>query len=332
MKETYLITGGAGAIGANLVRELVNQDHAVLAVIRSSSNLWRLEDFKEKIGLVECELDDPDQVNYLFNEHRPDHVVNLAGTGIYPYQYQAEDRSAREQEIRRTNERITENILEAFKRNPKDIKSFIQAGTVFEYGSRPGQVKESDIDIGDILNSYSAAKIRLTTLCAEYVRAYSLPINVLRLFTAYGPFEDPIRAIEATILRALSGAPIKVVSGVTKDFIYISDMVSAIISTSQLHDVKGEIINIGSGYGATLEEMANLVKEITGSNSEIILDESYRRKKDSSCFADIEKAKKLLDWQPEHSLKEGLLKTVDWYKENKHKIPQELIERLNLPK
>jgi nucleoside-diphosphate-sugar epimerase len=122
---------------------------------------------------------------------------------------------------------------------------------------------------------------------------------------------------------------VRIAPGVVRDFIFIPDLVKATLLASRAC-LSGKIINIGSGTGVTLEQMAIKIKSLSGSSSPIVLDHIYTRKKDSACWADISQAHKLIGWSPKHSLDQGLATTISWYQNNIKKIPSEVLSRLKL--
>lgn len=307
----YLVTGANGFIGSSLVRNLAKQDKEVIAVVSPESTCWRIKDL-EKITIVRRDLTKKKDVNNLLKKTSPNYIAHLATYGVYTYQQGQKDK------IIEANWFMAVNMLTEATRL-KNLKRFINFGSVYEYGSRYGKVKEEEVNIADILNEYSATKIATTSLAAAYYD--KIPIVTIRPFTAYGPFEDKARFIVTTVLRGLRGENIRIAPGVIRDFIFVDDIAEAIARTFETKKAESHIINVGSGHKNTLNKVAEQVKDLTGNKSKIINDVSYKRKKDSRCWADISKAERLLGWKPKHSLRKGLMETIAWYKENGNKLP-----------
>lgn len=299
MKSKILITGASGFIGSHVCRLLINK-YDVIGVVSPFSKSDRLHEISSNIKIVSADLSKSKEVSHLFAKYKPDYVLHLATHGVYTYQQEDDER------IIVDNYLMTVYLLKYSLEHK--VKKFINTGSVFEYGSRSAKVKESEVNIGDILNKYSAVKMATTAL----VNSYSKKMNVvtLRPFTTFGPFEDDTRFMQATIKRAISGEPIRLVKNVVRDFVYVEDVARAYKLSIERTFESGQIINIGSGEKITLEEVANLIKETTNSSSEIIVDNSYKRVKESACWADISLAKKLLKWSPKITVLLGIKKMI----------------------
>ena len=146
-----------------------------------------------------------------------------------------------------------------------------------------------------------------------------MPAVTLRIFTPYGIFEEPGRLISDVMVATLKKKPLEIFSRKAKrDFVYIDDVTHALIKASKKSGIEGEIFNIGSGNGTSVEELVNLVCKITNTNLEVSWSDEKQRKHDktgTNGFADLQKVKKI-GWKPEVSLESGLKITYDWYKKN----------------
>lgn len=297
--KTILVTGAGGFIGSWVVRKLYTK-YKVIAVVSPFSKSKRLDGIKDKIIIVKIDLASKKAVENLLKKYRPFAVLHLATHGVYTYQQEDIDR------IVIDNYLMTSNLLSSSVKY--GVKKFINTGSVFEYGSQKRKVKESDVNLDDILNKYSAVKMATTALTNSY--SDKLNVITLRPFTTFGPDEDPTRFVRATIDRALKNDPIRLVKNVIRDFVYVSDVADAFIKCVNKNFVSGEIVSIASGKKSTLDIVAKLIKKITKSESKIIYDNSYIRKKESACWADITRAKKVLNWSPKHTLLQGIKKMV----------------------
>ena len=172
---------------------------------------------------------------------------------------------------------------------------------------------------GEPFDSYSDTKVSQTRLVEHYSHQKQLPAVTLRIFTPYGIFEEPGRLISDVMAATVKKKSLKIFSRKAKrDFVYIDDVVSALIKASSKPGIEGEIFNIGSGNATSIEELVDLVCEVTNTNLEVSwYNESQREydKTGTNGFADIQKAKKI-DWKPEVSIKDGLSKTYDWFSQN----------------
>jgi len=295
-----LVTGAGGFIGAEVCKQLLKNKYRVIAVVSPFSKSSRLDDIKNKITITKCNLADEKSVEKIFKKNKPEHVLHLATHGVYTYQQQDVDR------IVTDNFLMTVNLLKMSEKY--NVKKFINTGSVFEYGSHRGKVKETDVNLSDILNKYSAVKMATTALVNSY--SDKLQVITLRPFTTYGPDEDSTRFMKATIKRALNNEPIRIVKGVVRDFIFVEDVANAYIKSLKNNFISGEVLSIASGKKQTLDNVTMIVKKLVKSKSEIIFDEKYVRSKESACFADISKAKKTIKWSPKFTILQGIKKML----------------------
>jgi nucleoside-diphosphate-sugar epimerase len=303
MSKQILVTGAGGFIGSAVCKKLTDK-YSVIAVVSPFSESSRLKDIKTNLTIVKVNLSDSNKVKELFKKYKPDVVLHLATHGVYQYQQQDEERILIE------NYLMAVNLLKYSV--DFGVKKFVNTGSVFEYGSKPGKVKESNVDITDILNKYSAVKMATTALANSY--SDKLQVITLRPFTTYGPGEDQTRFIKATIERALKNEPISIAGKVVRDFVFVEDVASAFSKAIEINYRSGEIVNIASGKKETLEHVAKLIKKMIHSKSKIVVDTKYKRQKESACWADISKAKRILKWSPQYNMNQGLTKTVDFIK------------------
>ncbi len=165
---------------------------------------------------------------------------------------------------------------------------------------------------------YDEAKRFSEALSMAYHREHGIDVRIARIFNTYGPrmrINDG-RVVPNFIYQALTGKPITVYGdgSQTRSFCYIDDLVEGIYRLATYEDLEGEVFNLGNPEEYTVLELANLIREITGSRSEIVFkdrpaDDPDRRR------PDITKAKRILGWEPKTSVREGLRKTVEWFRE-----------------
>jgi nucleoside-diphosphate-sugar epimerase len=307
--SNVLITGASGFIGANLVRNLINTKDQVHILIRKQSNLWRLNDIISGCNVHFVDISKIDEVRTIISEVKPEIVYHCATFGVYPNQKDAS-------KMNQINVNGTSNLLTSLHEN-SELERLVNLGSVFEYGSTSNSIKETDPT--QPFDSYSDTKVSQTKLVEYYSHQKQLPAVTLRIFTPYGIFEEPGRLISDVMAATVKKKSLKIFSRKAKrDFVYIDDVVSALIKASSKPGIEGEIFNIGSGNATSIEELVDLVCEVTNTNLEVSwYNESQREydKTGTNGFADIQKAKKI-DWKPEVSIKDGLSKTYDWFSQN----------------
>lgn len=304
MNEKYLVTGATGFVGSNIVRTLVKNNKRVSIIVRENSNLKRLHAITSKINIYTEDLTSS-TLSETIKKINPDIVFHLASYGSLP----SEDNVYK---MIKVNINGTVNLVNALKRIPFTL--LVNTGTSSEYGIKNQAMDENDTTLP--INDYAVSKLTATLFCQKEALRNSMPIVTLRLFSPFGYYENKKRFVPYIILNALENNPIKVSSKLTvRDFVFIDDVVNAYLMTVKIKPV-GEIINIGSGKQHTLESVVNLVKKLTKSNSIMEWDKKPQQKRQIEpkvWQADIGKAKKILQWKPLFTLKEGLQKTINFY-------------------
>jgi len=306
-----LITGATGFVGANLARLLVTQKANVHILLRESSNTWRISDILDKLNKHYCDLFDRENTKRIISEVQPNVILHLAVYGGYPFQNDS-------QQMINTNFIGTVNLIDAC--TEEGFGCFINAGSSSEYGIKEKPMNESDLL--EPINIYGATKAAATLYCQVLAKKYDLPIFTLRLFSPYGYYEEPTRLIPYLIISMLKNEKIKIASpNVGRDFIFIDDVVDAFLQTINTKDkiLPGTILNVGSGSDAKVVEVFETLREITGYRGEFTVEGTPRDSDKLQVWrANTEKIQKMLRWRPKYNLKEGLIETVKWFRENIH--------------
>ncbi len=302
-----LVTGISGFVGAGLARYLVNQGVEVHGLVRESSNLWRLKDIQDRLTLHQGDLLDDARVNEIFQLVKPDTVFHLAVYGAYPSQKDVGN-------ILSTSIRGTLTLLNASK--DVNVGLFLNAGSSSEYGTKDHPMCEDEYIEPN--SYYAVGKATQSHLCQHFSRQEGLPTVTLRLFSVYGPFEEPGRLVPTVIFNALNAQPVTISDPkVARDFIYIDDVAEGFYRVSARPDLSGEIINLGTGKQSTLGDMANVILSASGASVPYTVGGNEKRSFDTYTWvSNPEKMSRLLEWTPKHSLEEGVAKTVEWLKKN----------------
>jgi nucleoside-diphosphate-sugar epimerase len=313
--KKIIITGANGFIGSNLTRLLLENGYDVHITVRRSSDLWRIKDIMSEVNAFYVAKTSKEEFLDIFRSVKPDFLINAIG---------ADQRKniGDEASTWLGNFHSLINITAAMKNTPDTF--LIQLGSSFEYGR--STLKNNPLNEDSVcepVSEYGITKL----LATEYLKY--LGINgilrsaCVRIFNVYGQYESPERLIPDIVLKTLNGSKVVLKNPkVSRDFIHITDVVEAIrlIMTREFHicENKFEILNVGSGIAHTVEEVANYIRDITGSVLPIEVSPSDIRPENSfpGPIADILKAKSELRWEPRLTLAEGLKTTVNWFKQH----------------
>lgn len=303
--QSILVTGAAGFIGANVVRVFLAKGYDIHAIVKSSTNIWRLKDIEKKIHIHAVDLSDLSKLTRLCAHINPYAIFHFAARGS-----SMEDADAAA--IERVNVLGTLNLLLATQKI--SYHAFINTGSSSEYGFKKQPMRETNIL--EPVSVYGATKAAVTLLCSVFARNEHKPIVTLRPFSVYGPFESGKRFIPTVIRAILANTPIHVTSEkVRRDFVYIDDVVSAyvaaLLAAPRIH---GEVFNVGSGEQWTNHQVIQTLFAVTKQSVPIEVGAFPKRYWDTIYWkADRTKAGAVLGWNPQVSLATGLQATYAWF-------------------
>jgi UDP-glucose 4-epimerase len=297
-----LISGATGFIGRNLARTLVASGTCVYGLARGKS------DFTDIHGFV-CDIKDRGRLNEIVGEVRPSHIFHLAANKA---------RSASTKDFRQCiDENLigTLNMLEACEA-ASCAPRFISLGTCEEYGRGDAPYLESTREAP--VSAYSCSKVAMTQLLQTYHRIHGFPVVVLRPSLAYGPGQGDEMFLPALIQTLLRGKRFAMSRGEqTRDYVYIDDVVEALLLAAVHPDAIGQVINISSGTPTRIADVTKLAVDLIGNGVEALLDigkVAYRQGEAMNYWANRAKAKQLLGWEPGVNLCDGMARTVAYYK------------------
>lgn len=308
-----LVTGGAGFIGSHLCDALLALDHRVSVldnfITGNRDNVAHLLNNKS-FAVVTHDIVEPlpeapfTPLNAIFHLASP---ASPAGYGKHPL------------ETLTTNALGTQRVLELAKR---DGAQFLLASTSEVYGDPKIHPQTEDywgnVDPVGPRSCYDEGKRYAEALTVNYARVHNMDVRIVRIFNTYGPRNQPEdgRVIPNFLTQAIKGEPLTVYGAgeQTRSFCYVSDLVAGLIKAMFMPVARGEVINLGNPSEFTMNQLAERVKALTETSSPIVRvdarpQEIARRK------PNIDKAKRLLNWQPTVSLDEGIVKTVLWLRE-----------------
>lgn len=301
-----IIFGAGGFIGVNLLKTLLLYRNDVYGVSTNPSKNWRfLANEIPFRKLIQADVTELVQVKQVLRKIKPKTIFNLAAYGAYSKQLEYK-------KIYLTNFTAAVEIIELAREN--NFSAYIQAGSSSEYGLNAKAPKETSELIPN--SHYAVSKSAVSLAIKYFGKIESLPVIDLRLYSAYGPWEEPDRLIPTLCASVRNGNfPPLVDPEISRDFIYIDDIISAFISgaASIKPRLYGEVFNVGTGVKTNIKSLCAIVKEISGLKKDPKFGSMKNRKWDlKDWFADIEKIQRELDWKPTTTLKKGLEKSLNW--------------------
>jgi NAD dependent epimerase/dehydratase len=309
--KTILVTGADGFIGSHLTEMLLDKGCHVKALsFYNSFNFWGwLEDIPSNplLEVVTGDIRDPHFVKSIARD--VDVIFNLAALIAIPYSYVAPGSYVD------TNIKGTLNICQAAFENRGT--RVIHTSTSEVYGTAQ-YVPIDEKHPKQPQSPYSASKIGADAMAMSFFNAFSLPVTIARPFNTYGPRQSA-RAIIPTIITQIASGAKQVSLGdtrPTRDFNFVLDTCKGFIALAECDKSVGKEINISSNSEVSMMSVFNLIREIMNSNAGIITDEERVRPENSEVFrlcGDNSLITELTGWKPEHTIEQGLKKTVDWF-------------------
>jgi NAD dependent epimerase/dehydratase len=323
MKTKYrnvLVTGADGFIGSHLTEMLVRRGYSVKAfVYYNSFNSWGWldhcdDDVKGEFEVFAGDIRDPHGVRAAMSDC--DAVINLAALIAIPYSYHSPDTYVD------TNVKGALNVVQAARE--LELSRVVQISTSEVYGT----ARYVPIDEAHPLqpqSPYSATKIGSDAIAMSFFNSFDLPVTVARPFNTYGPRQSA-RAVIPTIITQIATCKSEIKLGdttPTRDFNFVEDTCRGVIELAEADAAVGHTVNIGSGSEVSIGETVELIKELMGSDINIVADDHRLRPANSEVFrlcCDNSKIADLTGFESKVGLREGVQKTIDWITQ-----PQNLI-------
>jgi len=310
----YLVTGGAGFIGSNIVKKLLEKGDTVRVIDNlSTGRKENIEEFLDNpnFEFIEGDLTDLDVCKKVVKDI--DFVLHEAAVPSVP-------RSI-EDPIKSNNSNVTATLNLLVAARDEGVKKLVYAASSSVYGDNPELPKREDFPARPI-SPYALTKYAGERYCQIFWNIYGLPTICLRYFNVFGPKQNPKSQYAAVIPNFISAflndkSPIIYGTGEqSRDFTFVENVVEANILAANCQEGNGEVMNIACGGETSLNQLVGYLKEITGKDIKV----DYQKERQGDVLhsrADISKAKKIIGYSPKVQFKEGLLKTFDWYKNAK---------------
>jgi len=307
--DLWLVTGGGGFIGSNLVQAALERGRAVRVLDNFSTGFRaNLEEVAEDIDLIEGDLRDPDTCR---------RACEGAGAVLHQAAVPSVPRSMEQpQESFDANTVGTHNLLMAAR--DAGVRRLVFAASSSAYGAGEELPKRETMPLLPV-SPYAAAKAAGELYAATFYRAFGLQTVSLRYFNVFGQRQDPTNqyagVIAAFASRMLRGRPPVIFGDGTqsRDFTFIDNVVHANLLADEAEAVHGEVVNIGCGERTDLNTMVGIFNEVLGTDFEPVY-EPTRAGDVKHSLADIAAARNLLGYEPQVGFRDGLARTLDWYR------------------
>jgi len=305
--RNIVVTGGAGFIGSNLVKELACENHVIVIDDLSTGYLKNIQDLvdEKNIEFVQGSVTDLNLLQKTFKD--VDYIFHEAAIPSVPRSIKDPIGS------NHANINGTLNVLVAAKDNK--VKKVVYASSSSAYGDTPTLPKREDMKPRP-LSPYAVSKLTAEYYCQVFTGVYKLPTVSLRYFNVYGPQQDPLSEYAAVIPKFISNisndkSPVIYGDGEqTRDFTFVSDVVNANILAAESKATG--IYNVAGGKSISVNDLTKLIMKIIGKD----LDLDYQNPRPGDIkhsFADISKIREKLNYEPKFNLMNGLEETIKWF-------------------
>jgi len=316
-ERTYLVTGAAGFIGSHLSEGLLEAGHRVVGIdcfdpyydpLLKRANAAGLREHPN-FTLVEGDIRDTDTLSMCFQKHKINVVAHLAA--------RAGVRSSVEDPLFYTQNNVfgTVNLLQAAVE--RGVERFVFGSSSSVYGATNEVPFSEDQRIMTPASPYAASKVAGEAYCYSYNHLYDLPVVCLRFFTVFGPRQRPDLAINKFTRLMLADKPLPVYGdgSASRDFTYVGDIVRGIMAAGELPELASpdtfEVINLGSDTPFTVMDIVRALELLLGIKAKIewqpLCPGDVPR-----TWANIDKARRVLDWEPKTKMADGLRAFIQW--------------------
>jgi len=316
--QTALVAGGAGFIGSNLCERLLDKNYRVICIDNLiTGSKENIDDFTKNKSFSFLNLDIASSSFQSTELPKIDYIFHLASPAS-PNKKSPRSYINFPIETLLANSLGTYNLLEIAK---KFNARFLYASSSEIYGDPKISPQREDyfgnVNPVGMRSVYDEGKRFGESITMAYFRKFNTDARIIRIFNTYGPMmrADDGRVVSNFINQAISNKPLTVYGdgSQTRSICYINDLLDGLIKTIFSDLTSGQVLNLGNPNEKTVLELANIIKKMTNSSSEIIF-ESLPQDDPKIRMPDISKAKKLLDWTPKVSIDQGLEKTIEYFR------------------
>ena len=302
--KRVVLTGGSGFVGANLARRLVAEGHQTHLLVRPGFSPWRLESILDRITLHEVDVHDAERVKAAIGAIAPGWIFHLAAHGAYSWETDAE-------RITRTTVDGMKNLLAAAL--DAGVEMLVNTGSSSEYGRQDHAPSETEKAVPD--TPYGIAKAAATAMCVNAATVHGARACTLRLYSVFGPYEDPRRFVPSLIVHGRRGMFPPLVSAATaRDFVFVDDVVDAYLAAARhTSGEPGAIYNVGTGVQTTIGDAVEVARRTLRIPGEPRWSSMPARVWDTDTWvADSRKIRADLGWAPRVTFADGFERMATW--------------------
>lgn len=306
--KRVIITGGSGFVGANLTRRLLEDGYEVHLLVRQGYSPWRIEAMRAHLFLHEVDFLDVEALSRIVCSIKPEWIFHLAVYGGYSWQTDL-------QCMVQMNIIGTINLVQACLRTGFEV--FINTGTSSEYGFKTHAPSETEWLEPN--SCYAVTKAAQTQFCRYTAQSRGVQIVTLRLYSVYGPYEEPTRLMPTLILHGLEGRlPPLVSPEISHDFVYVEDVVEAYIQTAtRTNQELGAIYNVGTGVQTPLRDVVEIARRVMGIAVEPKWGSMPGRQQDTNTWvADNRRIQEKISWHAQYTFEQGFRRMLAWFCDN----------------
>ncbi len=317
--KTIFVTGGAGFIGSNFIRHIFYKYPDYKIIILDALT------YAGNIENIPVEIRDSERFEFWYgNLNNLDLVDDLVERSQIVIHFAAETHVARSLYLNRvffeTDVMGTQAIANSVLKHSDKVERLIHISTSEVYGTALKEPMDEEHPLNPT-TPYAAAKAGADRLVSSYIESYGIPGVIIRPFNNFGPHQHLEKVIPRFITSALLKEPLTIHGdgSAARDWVFVEDTAEAVdkVMHAQLNDIKGEVFNVGTGISISVLDIARKIAEIFGldANYLIYMDERFGQVQNH--ISSTEKAEKQLGFKAKVKFDDGLLKTVEWYKNNK---------------
>jgi UDP-glucose 4-epimerase len=300
-----LVTGGSGFVGSVLARRLLLEGHETHLLLRPKHEPWRLAGLTDAVRKHDVDLEDHQALGRVVATVKPDWVFHLAAYGAYSHQVGL-------QRMMETNLMGTAALTDASAE--AGVEVFIQTGSSSEYGYKDHAAAEDETLEPN--SHYAISKAAATHYCQLRARTSGFNAITVRLYSIYGPYEDPNRLIPTLIMHGLRGSfPSLVSPQIARDFVYVDDAVDAMLRIAKTQSTKrGSIYNVCSGVQSTLADAVQIAKRLMRIPGEPGWSTMQARRWDTERWVGSPtRTATEIGWCATVELEAGMRQTIEWF-------------------